>query len=404
MNKATTAKENTDNAQVREKIRLAYNSALTKDISDQKGEVQKSTFEDELTTEFPGKTIEIGESANKKEWIVTIDGVTENVPIGKDTPKEVLTKQADGTFKDSNNNEWVWIEVPKSVTASVKSDTDIESALRTYCSDIMPIGTSSDSYTTTTHGNADTWYDGCGLTEQEYINTKHTMLNSIKENGGFYIGKYETGIDGTESVIAGARTNEGETTQKAVIKADVQPYAYVTCSQAETLAKGLAPEGKTTSLLFGIQWDLVLKYLNVKNAKTIEQLREDSKSWGNYIFDAHNPTISCDPFYITSSNAMTSNDNGITWNPIAKDTEKKETSLLTTGSSSSLAPLNIYDFAGNLYELTLEKNSASSYPNTLRGGFFNYWGNSFPASSRVGYREAPYSSFIGYVGFRVALY
>ena len=87
LQRATDAKTNTDNAQIKEKIRLAYTSALTKDISNQKAEVQKSTFEDELEVEFPNKTINIENSNDNKEWIVTIDGVTENVPIGKDTPK-----------------------------------------------------------------------------------------------------------------------------------------------------------------------------------------------------------------------------------------------------------------------------------------------------------------------------
>ena len=92
LQKATDAKTNSDSAQTKEKIRLAYNSALTKDIADQKGEVYKSTFEDELKVEFPGKSIDIEESTNKKEWVVTIDGVTENVPIGK---KEKSVAEAD---------------------------------------------------------------------------------------------------------------------------------------------------------------------------------------------------------------------------------------------------------------------------------------------------------------------
>ena len=88
MQKASTAKENTDNAQIKERIRLSYNSALTKDISNNKGEVEKSTFEEELKAEFPGKAISIEKSANKKEWVVKIDEVTENVPIGKDANNE----------------------------------------------------------------------------------------------------------------------------------------------------------------------------------------------------------------------------------------------------------------------------------------------------------------------------
>ena len=67
-----------------------------------------------------------------------------------------------------------------------------------------------------------------------------------------------------------------------------QDENYVTCSQAEDLAEGLATGGKTSRLMFGIQWDLVLKYLEVsENWDTTENeasyyLKTNSSSWGNY--------------------------------------------------------------------------------------------------------------------------
>ena len=39
--------------------------------------------------------------------------------------------------KDSSNNEWVRIEVPKTVTANVTEDNDIYDALRDYCKDVI---------------------------------------------------------------------------------------------------------------------------------------------------------------------------------------------------------------------------------------------------------------------------
>ena len=38
----------------------------------------------------------------------------------------------------------------------------------------------------------------------------------------------------------------------------------------------------TSSLIFGVQWDLVLKYLETKNAATQSELKTDSTSIGNY--------------------------------------------------------------------------------------------------------------------------
>ena len=83
---------------------------------------------------------------------------------------------------DSNGNEWVWIEVPKSVTESATTDGEIKNALISY---VQEYGDNSYS---------DTWYEGCGLQEQEYYENYSKMLQSIKKNNGFYIGRYEVGI------------------------------------------------------------------------------------------------------------------------------------------------------------------------------------------------------------------
>ena len=309
-----------------------------------------------------------------------------------------LEEQPDGTFKDSKGNEWVWIEVPKSVTVSATTDAQIEAALRAYVAedDFIITGTIGDSQTTTTSGYTDTWYDGCGLSESEYNTTKSKMLNSIKDNGGFYIGKYETGIDdssieSTATTTAGLRTSSGDTTQTAVIKQNKQPYTNVTCSQAETLAKGFATDGKTASLLFGIQWDLVLKFLSVKGVET-SLLNNDSKTWGNYYNNTYN---------ITNTNAWYSTDYGENWTKGAYNKTSNGSTVLTTGAHTDFSKQKIYDFAGNVYEWTLEQSSDSSYPCACRGGYYYVFGRYSPASDRFYYDTSDLNSSIG---FRVALF
>ena len=76
---------------------------------------------------------------------------------------------------DKNGNEWVWIEVPKSITQDATTDDDIKNALISYVTEY------SDS------NYSDTWYEGCGLKEQEYADKYREMLQSIKANSGFYI-------------------------------------------------------------------------------------------------------------------------------------------------------------------------------------------------------------------------
>lgn len=311
-----------------------------------------------------------------------------------------LIEQPDGTFKDVNDNEWVWIEVPKTVTASATTDDDIYDALRTYVSDVIPTGSSSDGNQgiESTYGYTDTWYNGCGLSNSEYTTTKRKMLNSIKKNGGFYIGKYETGIDDSSiaenaTTTTGLRTSSGEITQTAVIKQNKQPYTYVTCGQAETIAKGLAIGDKTASLLFGIQWDLVLKYIKVKERLPDNRiLINNSVDWGNYKNKTYN---------ITNLNAWYSTDFGNNWTKGAYNKETSGSTLLTTGAHTDFSKQKIYDFAGNVWEWTLEKSSRASTPCSMRGGYCDYPGGYFPAA----YRLDNYTHALGSIfGFRVALY
>lgn len=389
LSQAGRAKDITGEKSIAEKVQLAYMSAL----ANGQGEVTEGKLKDELDKEFGQDGYKLSEDLTK----VIIDEKEYDVGGAVTGGGSGLIQQADGTFKDSSNNEWVWIEVPKTVTANVTEDNDIYDALRDYCKDV--IAKTGTDYKTTTCGWTDEWYawdttnnkaiteatitdeeqkklkNGCGLSLSEYNATKHEMLNSIKENGGFYIGKYETG-------------NQGGT---AVIKQNQFPYNWVTCSQAQNLAKGFTTDGKTASLLFGIQWDLVLKFLSVKGEAT-NFLNDNSTSWGNYYNNTYN---------ITNTEAWYSTDYGANWTKGAYNKNTEGEILLTTGAHSSFSKQKIYDLAGNVYEWTLEKTSNSSNPCALRGGLCYDDGDYCPASVRV--YSSPTSSGIS-IGFRVALY
>ena len=139
--------------------------------------------------------------------------------------------------------------------------------------------------------------------------------------------------------------------------------------------------------MFGIQWDLVCKYLEVKGRLSVADIKEDSTSWGNY--SNVERTISSDKA-----------KQGSSWTSIT-GTKPASSVLLTTGASDETNKMNIYDFAGNEYEWTLEKTSSSYYPCANRGGYYYDTGSFYPASSRS------YSITTGFsdsVGFRPTLY
>ena len=273
------------------------------------------------------------------------------------------------TIQDGSGNQYVWVEVPKTkevyptagleITEFTNDEyTAIETDLHTYTNDYRKSGW-EDKY----YSDAAT-----GLTSAQYTELKQKMLKSVYQNGGFYIGKYETGTE-TARTYGSSSTAPGKT---PVIKPNAYPYNYVTCSQAQTLASNMESGDRTTSLLFGVQWDLTLKYLETKGTSQ-EDLKTDSTSWGNYQSNAWN---------ITNANLKYA-PNGSGWtNATEKSKTSSERILLSTGASESFSKMGIYDLAGNVWEWTLEYTSSTNYPCAARGGHCNLTGSAYPASSR----------------------
>lgn len=271
-------------------------------------------------------------------------------------------------IKDKNDNEWIWIPIPESVFKTTVNQTDyenIENDLKLYAIDYSK-NTGTQNFET-----EDKWYQGCGLTEDEYNNLYKTMLSSIYKNNGFWIARYEAGIEGTDKDSSKARNQYTAITDlspKAVSQKDMIPYNYITCSDAQKLAKAMADNSeKTSSLMFGIQWDLVCKILEENTKLAKEDINSNSSAWGNY------SNVSYD---ITSENAKKYQT---TWSSMSGTKEKNEL-LLSTAASEYTKMMNIYDFAGNEWEWTLEY--AINNGNVLRGGAFANLGNVNSASSR----------------------
>ena len=278
------------------------------------------------------------------------------------------------TIKDSNNNEWTWIVVPKSIYTTATSSTDyanIEKDMQTYANKYRSSFT-DEWYSEAQHGFA---------SADEYNNHKNAMLKSVYENGGFYIGKYEVGSFDNP-------VNSNNNTRQAVIQQGAYPYNWVTCSQAQELSESLAVGGKTSSLMFGIQWDLVLAYLESKGVS----VNDDSGSWGNYSNVA---------FDITRGKYST--DSGASYTEVNVTYQKPASSvLLTTGATERNSKMNIYDLAGNVCEWTLEKSTNTNFPCAYRGGNYDKDGSDSPASSR--YNGSTSYTNSSRIGIRPALY
>lgn len=274
---------------------------------------------------------------------------------------------------NETDDRYVWVEVPKTIYNTAQSEKDyenIEKDMQRYAKDYR------------VNNYSDNWYNGCGIEDStEYLNLKNQMLGSVYEKGGFWISQYEIGAD--KIVMSNDNTRNPES------KSNKYPYNYVTCAQAQQLATAMDSKDLTSSLLFGIQWDLTLKFIEENEKVTKNQIVADSTSLGNY----QNSKF-------TIYKGKYSNDSGRNYTDVnsyynIEHTSTGEYTLLTTGATKRNSKLNIFDLAGNLCEYTLEQ---SEQKNVIRGGTYTETGDSSSISSRKT------ESDTNIAGFRVGLY
>ena len=340
-------------------------------------------------------------------------------------PDNTFTKK-EGTIdtglviKDASGNEYVWVVVPR--TTAVYKTTGLGKTTFTDA-DYTSIEKDLKDYTSTyvtTSGYSDTWYadnqNEGWLSETEYKTLKNSMLKSVYENGGFYVGRYEAGIEttGTNRTSNTDKNSEGKyitPSTTPVSKADAYPYTYVTRTQAQNLASNVNSGTKTSSLMFGVQWDLVLAFMHNKGNIADSTLTTNSTTIGNYINSTFDLNRGKYAQYGQLGNEWKNFDSALGSIVVSNETtgkmKKTEQSsdsnsiLITTGGTEQSKVMNIYDIAGNVWEWTLEKTSITINPCAYRGGSYSYAGSNGPAAYRnYTSTDGSYDS----VGFRVSLF
>ena len=275
------------------------------------------------------------------------------VPAGfKVVNTDDLTVEKGIVVEDSKRNQYVWIpcttEDSKSQLQFKRTEWDVE------VDGTDNSRASKDELTLTCPEN----YSDNGLTYavvNEIVAQVKAEKDSVRRNGGYYIGRYEVG-------------DENGT---AVIKADQNPMANIIWSTAYSKAKGIGGgPGATTYLCSSYAWDTAINFIQNNGFPNYAKAREDSynENWED-------------------KNVKDSKGNIIK--------AANNSSRLETGKTTPKC--NIYDMGGNVAEFTTEVMPSTSEPLVLRGGFYYV----DPAGRR---RDYGTSDAYSYCGLRATLF
>ena len=293
-----------------------------------------------------------------------------------------------------------------------------------------------------------------GYTSQSDWSDDSGESTSVKNYGGFFIGRYEAGYPDEikEGTIVSYKNSA--TGKVPVSKAGVASWNLVnqTVAKAATESMYNTDDSKVKSkLVDSYAWDTTCKWL--KNSGIIKDDsagKVSSTSYGNYYdstFTIPKGTLYAKHLYLNKkkdgvssswyfwnggagkySYGIVNDENGMkvgvkTGETVPENATKPEGATdaasnyytadgrieIATGSSDNTRTNNIYDLAGNMWEWTTEtkirKNNGNSTDSSfavLRGGSFNGGGVNGPIVFRNG--GSTVGNTIVHVGFRTILY
>ena len=248
----------------------------------------------------------------------------------------------DATYTKTIGSQFVWIPVGTGENAIKKANKEkVDIALGRYEFTKTTSEYSGSSFTEDTTANHNSDYKNAIAKDIEQFKT------SVKNNHGYYIGRYEAGVVDYNSSVSTSNSDykinwTGYTGDniKLVCKKEQQVWNYVTQNKASELSRNMyGSEAKVTSdLINSYAWDTAIVF--------IQKCGTESNS-STYSYTAGLSLTSKGEPQTTGTNILNA----------TKKVDKQ---------------CNIFDMAGNCFEWTTETYSISYNPCVGRGDFFSY--------------------------------
>ena len=262
----------------------------------------------------------------------------------------------DATYTKTRESQFVWIPVGTGENAIKKANNGtVDIALGRYEFTKNNDGTITTSECSDRYFTEDTTASHNSNYKNAIANNIEAFETSVKNNHGYYIGRYEAGVVDYNSSVSTSNNNEeanwtGYTGDniKLVCKKEQQVWNYVTQNKASELSRDMyKSESKVKSdLINSYAWDTAIVFIQKCGTES----------------------------------------NSSTYSKTDGESSRSESAPQTTGTnilkvtSKVDKQCNIFDMAGNCWEWTTETHSDSSYPCVSRGG--RYYDSYVYTSSR----------------------
>ena len=294
------------------------------------------------------------------------NGDTATIPQGFSVSRKQNEKTIDDglVVKASDGSEFVWIPVETPVASSETDGTNNKAMAikngdnyRGLLYDFTSSGSTVMKGCTTTDSDYrepdivsdydnNTNYNNGLFTKESLKEDYNKMIESVNKYHGFYVGRYELGLEGTTPVSKNASKNKNITS--AIASNTNTRMWYGLYSKCKEYAIEKSENSVVSSMIWGSQYDAMLNWI-LKSGATVG---------GN--------------------------------------SAKRNTSTITGNNISDIIK-NIFDVYGCQYEWTLESNK--SIYRVVRGGSANY-------NNELSYRsyDFPNPTITDYGGSRLTLY